>query len=447
MSADSHDYVNWFRQSSPYINAHRDKTFVLMLPGAAMQDDNFAHIIHDIALLNSLGVRLVLVHGARPQIDARLQLQQQDSHFHQHWRVTPAEQMPGICQAVGEVRFAIEAALSTGLPNSPMHGADIQVVGGNFVTARPLGVIDGVDLQHTGRVRKIDCRALKAALDHDAIVVLSPLGYSPTGETFNLSFAEIATQVAIELRADKLIAFTARKGFRNRDAVLQRQLNLGECRRHLQQLAQQNDHSQSLQACYDACLKCVPRAHIISYAEDGALLRELFTRDGSGTLVHRDQYEVVRQANIEDVRSLLELIEPLEKQGALVRRSRELLESEIQRFTVVEKDGTIIACAALYPYCDDGEPYLGEGQPLTAELACVATHVDYQKGGRAALILETIEDEARRLGIQTLFALTTQAAHWFLEQGFLPATPEDLPAQKKNLYNLQRNSKVFLKQL
>lgn len=432
------NYVKWFRQSSPYINAHRNKTFVLMLPGAAMQSENFHNIIHDIALLNSLGVRLVLVHGARPQIDARLGLEHSNSDFHEQWRVTDATQMTGVSQAVGEVRFAIEAALSTGLPNSPMHGAHIRVVGGNFVTAKPIGVINGVDLQHTGKVRRVDSAALHQALDNGTIAVVSPLGYSPTGELFNLSFAEIATQVASALKADKLIAFTSETGFYDHDGNLCRQLSVSECAQQLTQLEQDHDRSQSLQACYDACQLGVPRAQIISYQEDGALLQELFTRDGSGTLVHRDNYEVIRQANIDDVGGLLELIEPLEQQGALVRRSRELLESEIDRFTILEKDGTIIACAALYPF--------GEN-PTTAELSCVATHSEYRKGGRAKMVLDAIESKARKQGIRELFVLTTQTAHWFLEQGFVGAALDRLPEEKQSLYNFQRNSKVFIKPL
>lgn len=435
---DVKNYVKWFRQTSPYINAHRDKTFVLMLPGSAMLSENFANIIHDIALLNSLGVRLVLVHGARPQIDARLGLEHTDSDFYQQWRVTDASQMSSVCQAVGEVRFDIEAALSTGLPNSPMHGAHIDVLSGNFVTAKPMGVIGGVDLQHTGKVRRIDSKALHKALDSDAIVVVSPLGYSPTGELFNLSFAEIATQVASALQADKLIAFTSETGFYDHEGNLCRQLSLSECAQQLQLLEKDHDRSQSLQACYDACQLGVPRAQIISYQQDGALLQELFTRDGSGTLVHRDNYEFIRQATIDDVGGLLELIEPLEQQGALVRRSRELLESEIDRFTILEKDGTIIACAALYPF---GET------PTTAELSCVATHGEYRKGGRAQMVLDAIENKARKLGIKELFVLTTQTAHWFLEQGFVAASLDRLPEEKQSLYNLQRNSKVFIKPL
>lgn len=431
-------YVKWFRQSSPYINAHRGKTFVLMLPGSAMEDENFSNIIHDIALLNSLGVRLVLVHGARPQIDARLSQNGIVSAFLDQWRITETDHIGAVAQAIGQVRSNIEAALSTGLPNSPMHGSRIRVVGGNFVIAKPMGVIQGTDLQHTGKVRRVDHEGLQQALGHGSIVVLSPMGYSSTGEVFNLSFTEVATEVAAALKADKLIAFSSSSGLSDHDGQLLRELSLEECAQQLQRLQDDHDRSQSLQACFDACQRGVPRAQMISYHEDGALLQELFTRDGSGTLVHRDNYEFVRQATIDDVGGLLGLIEPLEQQGALVRRSRELLESEITRFTLMEKDRAIVACSALYPYTGDRN---------VAELACVATHPDYRKGGRAAKVLEAIEKQARAMGIRELFVLTTQTAHWFIEQGFIAAPLEWLPEEKQSLYNYQRNSKVFVKKI
>jgi amino-acid N-acetyltransferase len=436
VSTDPQELVKWFRHSSPYINAHRGKTFVMMLPGAGIETPNFANIIHDIALLNSLGVKLVLVHGARPQIDRRLAAANIASEFYDSLRVTDQDSLACVTQAVGETRFAIEAALSTGLPNSPMHGAHIQVVGGNFVTAKPWGVVEGVDLQHTGKVRRVDSQALKSALDANAIVVLSPLGYSPTGEIFNVSFADVATQVAAALKADKLIAFSSEDGFSDNQGQLKRQLSLQECEQQLAQLKADNDKSQSLQACFDVCQQGIPRAQMVSYVQDGALLQELFTREGSGTLVYRDNYEMVRQATIDDVGGIIELITPLEQQGALVRRSRELLETEIDRFTVVEMDGAVIACAALYPFNEN-----------MAELACVATDPDYQGGGRAGLILQAIEQRAKSLQLNQLFVLTTQTAHWFLEQGFVVADINSLPQEKQSLYNFQRNSKVFIKAL
>ncbi|MGD8175909.1 amino-acid N-acetyltransferase [Marinimicrobium sp. ARAG 43.8] len=431
------DYVKWFRHSSPYINAHRGKTFVLMLPGEALVHDNFSNIIYDIALLSSLGVRLVLVHGARPHIDARLSEAGTQSQFHRHLRITDAQSLERVTQAIGQARIQMEAALSTGVPNSPMHGARMQVISGNFVVAMPYGVLDGVDLQHTGKVRRVNARSLNTALDSGAIALLSPLGYSTTGEAFNLSYSDVATHVATALKADKLLAFIEADGVRDSQGELVRQLALQECRDFLHSDGERmgSDLSQALNACYLSCMQGVPRAQLISYATDGALVGELFTRDGLGTMVHSDSYEQLRRATIDDVGGILELISPMENEGILVRRSRELLETEIDRFHVLEKDGTIIACAALYSFED------------SAELACVVTHPEYRKSGRAAALLDQMEKIARRQGVKRLFLLTTQTAHWFIEQGFVQAQISDLPVSKQRLYNYQRNSKIFIKNL
>lgn len=437
MANTTHEYVKWFRHSSPYINAHRGKTFVLMLPGEALAHGNFGNIIYDIALLSSLGVRLVVVHGARPQIDMRLKEADIQSQFHRNLRVTDAENLDRVVQAIGQARVQMEAALSTGVPNSPMHGARMQVISGNFVVAMPHGVLDGVDLQHTGKVRRINIGSLNTALDSGAIALVSPLGYSTTGEAFNLSFSDVATQVATALKADKMLAFIEAEGIRDNQGQLIRQLALQNCREYLET---QGPHMsaelrQSLDACYLTCLQGVPRAQLVSYATDGALLTELFTRDGLGTMVHSDSYEQLRRATIDDVGGILELLAPLENEGVLVRRSRELLETEIEQFHVLEKDGTVIACAAIYPFDD------------MAELACVVTHPDYRKGGRAALLMSQMEALAGRQGIRKLFVLTTQTAHWFIEQGFIPGQLSELPTSRQNLYNYQRNSKIFIKEL
>jgi amino-acid N-acetyltransferase len=434
---NTQDYVKWFRHSSPYINKHSDKTFVLMLPGEAITHANFHNIVHDIALLCSLDVKLVLVHGARPQIDARLEVADTFSTFHKNLRITDNESLSLVIQAIGEARTIVEAALSTGLPNSPMYGSDMQVISGNFVVAMPHGVIDGVDLQHSGKVRKVNTKALQTALDSGAVVVLSPLGYSPTGEIFNVSFSDVATHVAGALKADKLLAFIDGDGVTDADGKLIRQLSLPECKEYFtSQGAEMNlDLQQALSACYLSCLQGVQRAQLVNYTTDGALLTELFTRDGLGTMVYSGQYEQLRTATIDDVAGILDLIRPLEEEGILVRRSRDVLETEIGKFHVMEKDGAIIACAALYPY--------GE----MAELACVATHPDYRNGGRAAALLQQMEARAHKKNIKQLFLLTTQTAHWFIEQGFVQGKLEDLPIAKQGLYNYQRNSKIFIKSL
>jgi len=387
-----------------------------MLPGAAITHPNFTHIVQDIALLTNLGVRIVVVHGARQQIDEQLSKLNIDSQLHRGIRITDKESLQCLMNAVGNTRFAIESALSTGLPNSPMHNANIQVRSGNFINAMPCGIVDGIDFLYTGKVRKVDAHGLDEVLFNGSVALVSPLGYSATGETFNLTYTEVATQIAIALEADKLIAFTKDNGVIDDDGQLQRQLTLLQCEKLLLKKEASDSHF-SLKACYKACDQGVNRAQIISYKEDGGLIKELFTRDGFGTMVHRDSYETIRRARIDDVGGILELIEPLEDDGILVRRSRELLEQEIGHFTVMEIDGTIISCAALYPFV----------QSNTVELACMVTHPDYQGKGKAAKLLSHIEKQAVKLKMTQLFVLTTQTAHWFLEQGFAESCLEILP--------------------
>ena len=434
MTPDSTAYVQWFRQSSPYINAHRGKTFVLMFDGDAISDNNFNNVVQDIALLNSLGVRLVLVHGARPQIDAALRTLGVRSRFHNDLRITDSNALTAVKAAVGYVKADIESRMSVGLPNSPMHGARLRVLSGNFITAKPLGVIDGVDYQHTGEVRRIDHQAIAELLQSGNTVLLSCLGYSPSGEVFNLAVEDVALQTALSLKADKLILLGQNGGILDEDGHTEHEVTCGMLAQDLQRMdGEARCHAE---LALRAVRAGVDRVHLVSYAQDGALLEELFTRAGTGTLVTQDPYDQLRPARIDDVSGILALLKPLEDEGILVRRSRELLENEIQRFHVIERDGMITACAALYPYSDD-----------RAELACVAVHPEYRRGHRGQMLLEQIEQEARRRHYKQLFVLTTRTAHWFIEQGFVAGEVTDLPEERQKLYNYQRNSKVFFKGL
>jgi amino-acid N-acetyltransferase len=433
----SNDWLHGFRHSSPYINAHRGRTVVLTIGGDAVAHDNFINIIHDIALLSSLGVRLVVVFGARPQIQERLDSAGVESSFHRGLRITPEDKLPQVLQAVGGLRAHLESHLSMGLVNSPMHNARIRVSGGNFVTARPVGVLDGVDFGYTGRVRRVDVAGIEKLLELGHIVLLPPQGYSPTGDTFNLSYEDVGSQVAAALQAEKLIIFIDDQGLLEADGSLIRELSARQASEQLAQGAVTGHDAALLKAACDACVKGVRRSHIISYVNDGALLEELFTRDGSGTLVSGDHYEQIRQARVEDIGGVLELIQPLEEQGILVRRSREMLETEIDRFVVAERDGTIVGCAALYHYPEEG----------AGELSCFAVDPNYRRAGRGDDILAMVERLARSQGIARLFVLTTQTEHWFRERGFLPSTVQELPGPKLAAYNTQRNSKVFVKTL
>lgn len=433
---DEQAFVRWFRDSTPYINAFRGRTFVITFGGELIAEQQFASFVHDIGLLNSLGVRLVLVHGARPQIEERLNARGVELQYVDGLRVTDAAALACVKEAAGTVRVEIEALLSMGLANSPMAGARIRVASGNFVTAQPLGVRNGVDYQHTGEVRRIDAEAVQKQLNDGATVVLSPLGYSPTGETFNLSAEDVATAAAIQLRADKLIFLTDAKGVPDAKRRLVRELTLAEAEQARQRKLP-DELTRSLGGALRACRAGVRRAHLISRHIDGALLLELFTRDGIGSLVTGEQFEGTRRATIDDVGGVLELIAPLEAEGILVRRSRELLEMEIEQFVVTERDRTVIACAALYPFAEE----------QVGELACMAVHRDYRKQGRGDDLLGFIERQARDMGIQRLFVLTTRTAHWFLERGFREADIKDLPIKKQAMYNYQRRSKVFIKAL
>jgi amino-acid N-acetyltransferase len=431
-------FVDWFRQASPYIHAHRGRTFVVSFGGEAVADTAFPNLVHDLAILHGLGIRLVLVHGARPQIEERLKLRGAQIRYIAGLRVTDDPALACVKEAAGAVRVEVEALFSMGLTNSPMANARLRVTSGNFVTARPVGVREGVDYLHTGEVRRVDAEAIRGDLDAGMIVLVPPLGYSPTGEVFNLHAADVAGAVASAIGADKLIALVEGKGLTDRrgrpianltprevDALLAKSKALAE------------DLAQQLANGAACCRAGVKRVHVLGRALDGVLLRELFTREGAGTLIAGEPAEETRAATIDDVGGILELIRPLEESGALVRRSRELLETEIGRFTVVQREGMVIACAALYPYPAE----------RMAELACVAVHPDYRGDGRGDALLAHMERLAAAHGIDRLFVLTTQTAHWFLERGFAPAALPQLPAQKREFYNWRRNSKVFVKAL
>jgi amino-acid N-acetyltransferase len=435
--SDDRLFVQWFRQAAPYINAHRGRTFVVLFGGEAVLDARFPHLIHDIGLLNSLGVHLVLVHGSRPQIEHRLVARGAELRYVNGLRITDPQALECVKEAAGAVRVEIEALLSMGLSNSPMAGACIRVASGNFVTARPLGVRNGVDYQHTGEVRRIDADAIRERLAEGDIVLLSPLGYSPTGEIFNLHAEEVATATAVALRADKLLCLVEDPGLLGRGGELVRELTIAQAAERLNDPAISGDVARHLKSAVFACKRGVRRAHLVSRHTEGALLLELFTRDGTGTLITSDTYEETRPATIEDVGGILELIAPLEAQGILVRRSRERLETEIDRFTIMERDGMIVGCSALYPYPEE----------RVGELASLAVHPDYRETGRGAALLQLTERNALTLGLEQLLVLTTHTVHWFQERGFIPADIKDLPVARQRLYNYQRNSKVLMKRL
>ncbi|EFJ78555.1 amino-acid N-acetyltransferase [Escherichia coli 907889] len=435
------ELVEGFRHSVPYINTHRGKTFVIMLGGEAIEHENFSSIVNDIGLLHSLGIRLVVIYGARPQIDANLAAHHHEPLYHKNIRVTDAKTLELVKQAAGTLQLDITARLSMSLNNTPLQGAHINVVSGNFIIAQPLGVDDGVDYCHSGRIRRIDEDAIHRQLDSGAIVLMGPVAVSVTGESFNLTSEEIATQLAIKLKAEKMIGFCSSQGVTNDDGDIVSELFPNEAQARVEAQEEKGDYNSGtvrfLRGAVKACRSGVRRCHLISYQEDGALLQELFSRDGIGTQIVMESAEQIRRATINDIGGILELIRPLEQQGILVRRSREQLEMEIDKFTIIQRDNTTIACAALYPFPEE----------KIGEMACVAVHPDYRSSSRGEVLLERIAAQAKQSGLSKLFVLTTRSIHWFQERGFTPVDIDLLPESKKQLYNYQRKSKVLMADL
>ncbi len=430
-------FVQWLRSVAPYIHAFRGKTFVVAFPGELVVAGALPVRAQDLSLLHALGIKVVIVHGSRPQVDEQLALRNIESHFHNGIRITDSAALECAKEAAGELRLDIEAAFSQGLPNTPMAHSAIRIISGNFVTARPLGVIDGVDLELTGVTRKGAYETIHPILNTGGLVLLSPLGFSPTGEVFNLTMEDVAVSAAVALRADKLIFISETPLMSDAAGTEIRELSSHQAEAVLAANFLPPDIAFYLQHAIKACNGGVARAHIVPFATDGSALLELFTHDGVGTMISYENLESLREATIEDVGGILKLIEPLEADGTLVKRGRELIEREIDYFSVIEHDGVIFGLAALYPF----------PQEKMAEMACLTVNPEVQTQGDGERILKHLENRARAAGFTKLFVLTTRTAHWFLKRGFVPASVDDLPKDRQHMYNWQRKSQVLIKSL
>jgi amino-acid N-acetyltransferase len=439
-----HTFVPWFRAVAPHIHAYHGKTFVVAIAGELIAAGRLSPFAQDLAILHAMGIKLVLVHGFRPQVNEQLRAKGHESRYSQGLRITDEVALDCAQEAAGQLRFEIEAAFSQGLPNTPMANAIVRVVSGNFLTARPVGIVDGVNFMHSGVVRKVDGAAIRSAIDIGAMVLLSPFGFSPTGEAFNLTMEDVATSTAIALQADKLLFITEVAGIHEKlddaDSPIDTELALADAERLLASLpapTQPTDIAFYLQHCVKACRGGVERSHILPFAIDGALLMEVFTHDGIGTMVVDEKLESLREATSEDIGGVLQLIEPFERDGTLVKRDRTEIERDIGHYTVIEHDGVIFGCAALYPY----------PEAKTAEMAALTVSPQVQSQGDGERILKRVEQRAKAMGLDSIFVLTTRTMHWFIKRGFNQVDPEWLPEGRKRKYNWDRKSQVLVKKL
>ena len=440
-------FVPWFRSVAPYIHKFRHQTFVVGVCGEAIAAGKLHHLAQDLAMVQSMGVKIVLVHGFRPQVNEQLQAKGHAARYSHGVRITDEVALDCAQEAAGQLRYEIEAAFSQGLPNTPMAGSTVRVLSGNFITARPVGIVDGVDFQHSGLVRKVDVAGITRTLDFGAMVLISPFGFSPTGEAFNLTMEEVATSVAIALQADKLLFVTEVPGIltqpdqpESEDNPIDTEMPLAAAEKMLAELppaTHPTDTAFYLQHCVKACKNGVERSHIIPFAMDGSLLLEIYVHDGVGTMVIDEKLESLREATSDDVGGILQLIEPFEKDGTLVKRSRTEIERDVGNYTILEHDGVIFACAALYPYPES----------KTAEMAALTVSPESQGQGDGERVLKRVEQRAKAMGLDSIFVLTTRTMHWFLKRGFVQADPDKLPEARRRMYNWDRKSQVLVKKL
>lgn len=429
------DFIRDFREAAPYIHYLRGKTLVVGISSSLLSGPSLPALAADLNLIAGLGVRLVVVHGSRTQINILSEAAGIAPQYHNGRRITDETALVYAKQACGIVRSDIEAALSFGLSQTPLRGKPLNIAGGNFVSARPLGVIDGIDMGYTGVVRKINTENIRRNLDEGALVLISPLGHSLSGKTFNLSMGDIAESTAIALQAEKLIYMVEHEGILDASGQVLSNLSAQEARSLLESGSVHPTQHRLLRSAVNAVENGVQRTQILSGSHNGSLLAELFTRHGVGTSLARNAFMSIRQAQSSDIPDITALVRPLEDQGILLRRSREYLENHIGEFSVLEHDRQIYGCVALKTF----------SEKTSGELACLVVSPEAQDSGYGELLLEHLLNQARSRGINRLFALSTHTGEWFLERGFQTASPEQLPLERQHEYHQsKRQSKVFV---
>ena len=430
-------WVSWLRSAAPYVHLHHGRTFVISFAGEVVADRTLLnHLVMDVSLIASMGMRVVLVHGSRPQIEELMGLRKLEGQFYKGVRITGPQELECVKEACGETRFDIEAAFSQGLPNTPMQHSRIKVVSGNFVTARPMGIIDGVDYLHTGVVRKVDAESIQDLLSRGNIVLVSPTGFSPTGEAFNLTTEDVATAIAVAIHADKLILSVGVDGVRIRGEK-QQDLTAQQAQALIQSKQVDDEDVYNLGYALRAIKGGVDRVHIVPYAMDGGILTELFTHDGVGTMISTENMESLREATIDDVAAIVKLLEPFEAEGILVKRPREknrTRNQSLHRSRTRRHHLRFRRTVSLPRSRNRGDGSRGRSSGLS-------------RGRRRRSATAPHRTTRREAGLKRIFVLTTRTAHWFIKRGFEEAAVENLPIEKQRMYNWHRRSKIFIKTL
>ncbi|GMH38195.1 hypothetical protein BSKO_06079 [Bryopsis sp. KO-2023] len=481
------EFVHHFRQASPYIVGHREKTFVVVIPGEVVaRDDLLASALEDLTLLHGMGVQLVIVVGSQCQINSSLSSMGQEPQFVDGYRITDEAALRASVDAAGQARIKVEGFFSKA-PPMPMvrrhekyggafrHLPHLRVVGGNYVVAKRRGIVEGVDFQLTGEVRCILRDAIDSQLQLGNIVLLNNLGYGATGNVLNCNVYDVGLHAAVEMRADKVFCLHLDDVT---DLGLQHWIPLSEAyhliggkpRRTINGIGSaldlngsrdfasegrgslsvdlnrlsQNSLPRPVLMSVMACDQGVKRAHLVNAEVDGGLLLELYTRDGIGTMISTDFYQGIRPAVPADLRDIQELLEPLALEGTTVRRSAEELAGDLNNFKVFEQEGKVLGCALVKEVglCAEG------GRVI--EVAAFCVHPSMRGQGKGDSMLEYIEQDARSRGVRRLVLLTTRTADWFLQRGFEGVGPaissKLIPEARRSMISAARNSQLYIKE-
>jgi amino-acid N-acetyltransferase len=425
------------REILRYVPQYRDKIFVIAFDGAVVEHDNFRNLLLDLALLRSIRIGVVLVHGAGQQIQKLAQQGDKTPSNIDGTGVTDDATLQLALTAATRVTHVILEGLSA---------TDLRGACSNALVAHPAGILQGIDHQHTGRVERVDVGLIKALLEHDIIPVVPPLGCDGEGSTYRLNSDTVAVEVARALGAVKLIYLTTVAGITLRrpdstdDAAIIRQLTVEEAevilRKNKADLIEPS--LSKLTNAVKALRGGVPRVHIVDGAVEESLLAEVFSNEGIGTLVHTNEYQAIRRALKKDARGIYHLIKQSVENEELLPRTRNEIEATAADYYIFEVDGNPAACIALHAFPKERK----------AEMACVCVDAKHENQGIGARLMHYVEEQARQAGASELFCLTTQAVNYFIKKGnFVLGTPDDLPPQRRQRYDASGRRSHVLKKI
>ncbi|HEX3798601.1 MAG TPA: amino-acid N-acetyltransferase [Verrucomicrobiae bacterium] len=412
-----------------YIPRFREKTFILSIDGAIITDENFGNILLDIAVLRSLNIRVVLTHGAAAQVKALAEEQNVKASDLDGSGITDAETLKLALTAANRLTHEILEGLSAN---------DLRAASSNAIIAHPLGIIQGVDHLFTGKVERVDVELLQTLLSQGIVPVIPPLGFDGDGKTYRVNSDSVAVAVADALKATKLIFITAQDGLLLQGQLI-RQMIVADLNALLAKQSFAPDMMSKARHAAAACNAGVQRVHVINGRVDEGLLAEVFSNEGIGTLIYANEYQQVRPAKKKDIRSIQVLTKNSVDNEELVKRTRTILEKQLNDFYIFEIDKNPVACVALHVY-----PDVNKG-----ELACLYVSPSHENEGIGQKLIQFVETKARESGLSELLALSTQAFTYFQSKaGFVEGTPDDLPPMRREKYDQSgRNSKVLVKKL